>query len=170
MDRSKAKYKQQLEASTLWKKNNPERHAELARAYRRRNPLKSKAQNQLNYAIRKGLIARQPCEGCGTKARVHAHHDDYRKPLDVRWLCFKCHKKAHPVSDVDKQVKFAGAERAKLSGSENPNAKLSERDVQQIRLMLSMGVSQERIGKAYGVSQVTVSRIKRGVYWQNVFK
>jgi hypothetical protein len=45
-------------------------------------------------AIRKGQVIRQPCEECGEK-KTEAHHDDYDKPLDVRWLCFVCHRKWH---------------------------------------------------------------------------
>lgn len=44
----------------------------------------------VNNAIRDGKIARQPCEVCGRKAQ--AHHEDYSKPLDVRWLCFQHHR------------------------------------------------------------------------------
>ncbi len=84
-------------SSAAWKKNNPERHAELAREYRLRHPEKTMAQNRLNYAIRKGLIERQPCEVCGESNRVHAHHISY-EPKDwynVRWLCYVCHKLEH---------------------------------------------------------------------------
>jgi hypothetical protein len=44
-------------------------------------------------AIRDGRLIRKPCEKCGKKAQ--AHHDDYSKPLDVRWLCFKHHREFH---------------------------------------------------------------------------
>lgn len=45
-------------------------------------------------AIRDGKMARQPCEECG-KQNTHAHHDDYAKPLDVRWLCPRHHGALH---------------------------------------------------------------------------
>lgn len=52
------------------------------------------AANRVATAIRTGMLKRQPCEACGKK-RVVAHHDDYSKPLDVRWLCKGCHKRHH---------------------------------------------------------------------------
>ena len=45
----------------------------------------------LNHAIRDGLLTRKDCEVCGRKGQ--AHHDDYSRPLDVRWLCFYHHRK-----------------------------------------------------------------------------
>lgn len=167
-DRSSEKYEQQKEMSRNWKKNNPERHAELAREYRARNKEKTKAQNQLNYAVRKGLIERQPCETCGTSERIHAHHHDYSEPFDVQWLCYKCHKKAHPVTEEDKRIKFEGAKRADINGSENPNSKLSDENVREIRKLLEVKFSQERIAEMFGVYQTTISKIKRGISYANV--
>jgi hypothetical protein len=160
MDHGTDRRTKQLENSREWKKANPERHAELARAYRARNREKSQAQNRLNYAVRKGHMVRGACEVCGTTEQVHGHHHDYSKPYDVRWLCFKCHKDSHPVDDEDKAVKFAEAKKARMFGETNPHAKLGAEDVSQIRKLLEFGISQEKIGRAFGVSQAHISRIK----------
>jgi hypothetical protein len=45
--------------------------------------------------IKKGLLVRLPCEVCKTNEKVEAHHDDYTKPLEVRWLCRKHHQEHH---------------------------------------------------------------------------
>jgi len=45
-------------------------------------------------AIKSGRLFPQPCESCGV-SQVEAHHGDYAKPLDVRWLCSDCHRKLH---------------------------------------------------------------------------
>lgn len=56
-----------------------------------------KARELFNHYMRDKHIDRQPCEICGEKAE--AHHDDYNKPLDVRWLCFKHHREWHKTHD-----------------------------------------------------------------------
>lgn len=52
------------------------------------------AHNAVARALRSGKLARQPCEVCGNP-KTHAHHDDYLKPLEVRWLCTPHHKAWH---------------------------------------------------------------------------
>jgi len=72
------------------------------------------AQNILEVAIRKGIIKRKThCEVCnntGTfrdgRTKIQAHHCNYNKPLDVLWLCQKCHHAWHKENNViEKETK-----------------------------------------------------------------
>lgn len=66
-------------------------HARALRAYQKRYPVRYRAHYLLSNAIRDDRIKKGSCEVCGTKQNVEAHHDDYSRPLDVRWLCGKHH-------------------------------------------------------------------------------
>ncbi len=67
---------------------------EAKKAWEKRNKIKKLAQGRVSKAIKSGKLARQPCCICGDP-KVEAHHDDYSKPLDVRWLCKKHHDAVH---------------------------------------------------------------------------
>jgi hypothetical protein len=61
-----------------------------------RNREKRRAQNMASNAIRDGkLVAPAACERCGKIGQLHAHHEDYSKPLEVTWLCPPCHGARH---------------------------------------------------------------------------
>jgi hypothetical protein len=53
--------------------------------------------------IKAGRLTAQPCEVCGKlpikgshgKRQVFAHHEDYEKPLTVRWFCQRHHLDHH---------------------------------------------------------------------------
>lgn len=62
--------------------------------YGQKYPEKRAAHIKAGNAIRDGRLIRQPCESCGSKD-VEAHHKDYSKPLDVTWLCKRCHMQVH---------------------------------------------------------------------------
>jgi hypothetical protein len=62
--------------------------------YLERHPERRSAHIKTGNAIRDGRLARQPCEVCGNP-KTQAHHDDYSKPLDVRWLCVVHHALHH---------------------------------------------------------------------------
>lgn len=78
-------------------------NSDKGRAYKRRQrakdkkrfPEKFKAWAELHRALKVGAMMRQPCEICGAVDGIHAHHEDYSKPLDVRWLCVTHHLKEH---------------------------------------------------------------------------
>lgn len=61
-----------------------------------RNKIKTRANVKVKRALEKGiLVRRNECERCGSGRNIHAHHEDYTKPLDVNWLCQKCHGLRH---------------------------------------------------------------------------
>ena len=57
--------------------------------------LKENVRRYTYKAIMEGKLIKMPCEVCNTEIDVQAHHDDYYKPLVVRWLCRKHHREHH---------------------------------------------------------------------------
>jgi hypothetical protein len=72
---------------------NPER-IKAIKTSANKDPLKAWARRATHLAIKKGLIARGPCEVCGNPVS-DAHHADYRRPIEVRWLCRQHHMEEH---------------------------------------------------------------------------
>ncbi len=57
------------------------------------------ATKQVELAIRRGDLKRSgACSACFKPGKVHGHHDDYGKPLIVRWLCRPCHADWHSLN------------------------------------------------------------------------
>jgi hypothetical protein len=52
------------------------------------------ARCRVNTSIRRNQIQRKCCEECGSP-NAHAHHENYDRPLDVRWLCEQHHRLIH---------------------------------------------------------------------------
>lgn len=67
----------------------------VMRDYQQRERLKHKARCLVWVAIQKGELKRGPCRACGATEDIHAHHEDYTKPLEVDWLCRGCHNLRH---------------------------------------------------------------------------
>ena len=54
------------------------------------------ARRKLQNAVKRGDIKKPIyCQDCGEEKKLTAHHEDYSKPLDVIWLCYRCHGKRH---------------------------------------------------------------------------
>lgn len=71
-----------------------EYHRGNAQLWARKTAQTGQANSLVNRAVSRGDIKRKPCEVCGEQ-KAEAHHDDYNKPLEVRWLCRECHGKWH---------------------------------------------------------------------------
>lgn len=61
------------------------------RKWAKRYPEKVRAQR----LARRAVPLKDRCEICGSSERLHRHHPDYSKPLDVITVCQPCHEKVH---------------------------------------------------------------------------
>lgn len=73
-------------------------NTDRVQAYREKDPEQTRLRNQAAsavwYALSVGTLQKQPCEVCDNPDTI-AHHDDYSKPLEVRWLCRRHHALLH---------------------------------------------------------------------------
>ncbi len=81
--------------------------AEKGQKYRARYPLKDIAHRAVRNALRSGKLVKELCEWCGSWA-TEAHHDDYKRPLKVTWLCKPCHLAAHHKNPSRYRTRSAG--------------------------------------------------------------
>jgi hypothetical protein len=74
--------------------------------YRRRYPEKKRASRTLWRAVKTGKIIKpERCSKCGdldkklgsgSRTTIHGHHyNGYHNPLQVVWLCYRCHVQVH---------------------------------------------------------------------------
>lgn len=140
---------------------------------------KVRARKALNHAVAAGKIIPQPCEKCG-KEKAQGHHDDYSKPLSVRWWCAKCHSKHHNQKhSITKACAVCGKDftphptkRARaVTCSPECFAKRehqvhSRLTIDQMRSMKARyeagGVTQQQLADEFGCDRTRVSQIVRG--------
>lgn len=71
-----------------------ERHRRWMAANKDRVAVMERAGREVAKAIKKGILTRaDTCARCGkTDCKIEASHHDYSTPLDVTWLCRRCHR------------------------------------------------------------------------------
>jgi len=80
-----------------WAKKNREKINEYQRNWYQRNKEKRRAHVLLNRAIKLGKMMRPDfCSECLEKCKPDGHHVDYSLPLNVVWICRKCHSRKSP--------------------------------------------------------------------------
>ena len=58
---------------------------------------KANARAYVNVYLKRKKIEKKPCEVC-LNEKAEKHHEDYNKPLDVKWLCRPCHLAHHKIT------------------------------------------------------------------------
>jgi DNA-binding transcriptional regulator YiaG len=93
--RTDPKYREAERASSrrhYWK----HRAEKIAAVMIAQKTIAGRARSLFQRAMLRGEITRpETCSRCGARGRIHGHHTDYSKPLDVVWLCSLCHGEAH---------------------------------------------------------------------------
>lgn len=94
------------------RKSNPEKFRIISKLNYKKNgakqrikhELKAKCRSELRYAILAGKVIKPSnCSNCGEVRKVTAHHDDYNRPLVVRWLCNDCHGKQTVIDNFNQR-------------------------------------------------------------------
>ena len=103
------------ERSRRWAKENVEKKRSSRRRWREENVEKARAHGREEYrrkrqrgtvppgdpakkkaqSMASSLPRPSHCSKCGTEGPVDGHHEDYSRPLDVIWLCRRCHSRQH---------------------------------------------------------------------------
>lgn len=75
---------------------DPKAVRKAVKKYRKCHPKQVRAWMMVKIRVRYGTISKPKlCPKCGIEAVLHAHHNDYGKPLEIEWLCRDCHKNHH---------------------------------------------------------------------------
>jgi len=79
-----------------WRNKHPGRFGAVTTEWKKRNPEKAAAHGLVCWSLKAGTLIRNPnCQQCGVGCKTQAHHSDYKKPLEVVWLCLECHGEKH---------------------------------------------------------------------------
>lgn len=76
-------------------KSGRKREWARTKEWKERNHVKRAVHIVTGNAIKYGRLVKGPCAKCGIRKDIHAHHEDYTKPMEVTWLCRGCHGKRH---------------------------------------------------------------------------
>lgn len=92
--------RKQMRDTYLMSARGRQKYEACQQKYKLNNPEKIYAHSCVGHALRDGRMSKPAvCEDCGIEEKdsrgLHAHHEDYGKPLDVVWLCTTCHGLRH---------------------------------------------------------------------------
>jgi hypothetical protein len=88
-----------------WYSSHKDRKVIYISKWNEKNRDKYLAEKKLRNGVASGAIVKpNQCSICGFEGRIEGHHEDYSKPLEVKWLCSNCHRKIHMESNNERQA------------------------------------------------------------------
>jgi ribosomal protein S27AE len=88
---------------------------------------KMKVHVRVSNAVKKGAIEKSDkCSICRSDGggRIVAHHFDYDKPMQVTWLCSRCHSIVHGSHSL--LISISGRNRTLIAEEANPSRLINE--------------------------------------------
>jgi hypothetical protein len=147
-----------------WRVQNRERIRAAEVENRKLNLPKYRANEAVQYALRMGTLQKQPCEVCGDQ-KAYAHHDDYEKQLEVRWLCPGHHNQWHAENGEGKNGRTG-----ECGIQHRPKTRLTDELVIQIRSEYEPGSrtnGSTALARKYGISASHVLGIVKEKTWKD---
>lgn len=96
--------------ATQWKRDYREKNPETMKQIDKRisdrlkvdpiEKLKRKSRRLTRAAVANGFLDKDVCVRCGSDQDIKAHHEDYKKPFNIMWLCIKHHEERHAELDL----------------------------------------------------------------------
>ena len=127
-------------------------------AYRRyvpQHPWQKQAQMLVWGAIAAGRMKKaETCSSCGNGGIIDGHHDDYAKPLEVRWLCRWCHQEWHRLNGEAANAGMHVVTEA--SGLLTQRIRAKRERLPKVIAMRAAGMLQKDIAAHFGVTQATI--------------
>lgn len=94
-------------------KYRKEKNNEPVKKYKYKYPHKKKTHLYVELAVHYGhLIRPDRCSKCSVECKPQGHHHDYDLPLDVTWLCTKCHGLEHRINYAERLSEKTSQEEA----------------------------------------------------------
>lgn len=136
-----------------------QKHSIVNKKWRLRNPLKVVAHIKVNNAIRTGKLIKKPCCQCG-EMKSQAHHSDYNKPLDIKWLYSKCHGFEHrrPENKDNDYSKCKGT-LIDVAGNKRHKDSMYFKHKESIIELINAGNSYRQVSITLGISHAQVYKI-----------
>ena len=136
------------------------------------------AYRKVKVAIKSGVLQRPLCcprcgawdrKGSDGRTLIHAHHEKgYEYPLDVQWLCAKCHRSETPLPEkpgapcLGDRNGMRTQPHRRPYGSRNGYALLTEIVVLDIKRRRKTAA---QYAEQYGVSRAAIHDIFQGKRW-----
>ncbi len=85
-----------IERTKKWRQSHKDEFKRMHGLSKEKYRDRWRARKNLNYHLQVGnIIKAKYCDICGKEKKLQAHHDDYSKPLAVKWICSSCHGYIH---------------------------------------------------------------------------